>query len=73
MGATSLTRRGAGAALSDGWAEAVTLGDLLLRTAARHAERGAVIFPAERLTYAELARRARELARGLIGLGVRPG
>jgi fatty-acyl-CoA synthase len=68
-----LTSRGAGEALSNGWAEAVTLGDLLLRTAARHPGRDAVVFPSERLSYAELARRARELARGLVGLGVRPG
>lgn len=73
MGATSLTRRGAGEALSDGWAEAVTLGDLLLRTAAHHPDHDAVVFPSERLSYAELAGRARELARGLIGLSIGPG
>jgi fatty-acyl-CoA synthase len=73
MGATSLTRRRAGEAHADGWAEAVTLGDLLLRTAARHPDRDAVVFPSDRLSYAELAGRARELARGLIGLGIGPG
>ena len=73
MGATSLTRRGAGETQSDGWAEAVTLGDLLLRTAARHPDRDAVVFPSGRLSYGELAGRARELARGLIGLGIGSG
>jgi acyl-CoA synthetase (AMP-forming)/AMP-acid ligase II len=73
MGATSLTRRGAAEAQSDWWAEAVTLGDLLLRTAARHPERDAVVFPDERLSYAELAERARTFARGLIGLGIGAG
>ena len=73
MGATSLTRRGAGEAQTDTWAEAVTLGDLLLRTAARHPDRDAVVFPSERVSYAELAHRARELARGLMGLGIGSG
>jgi fatty-acyl-CoA synthase len=52
--------------------DSITLGDLLLRAAATWPERDAVVFPDERLTYAALADRAEELARGLIGLGVRP-
>src|SRR5579884_2064163 len=73
MGATSLTTRGAGDALSHGWAEAITLGDLLLRAAARRPEADAVVFPDERLSYGQLASRASELARSLIGLGIQPG
>jgi acyl-CoA synthetase (AMP-forming)/AMP-acid ligase II len=55
------------------WSEATTLGDLLLKTAAAAPDADAVVFPAERLTYRELVERARTLANGLIGLGVRPG
>jgi fatty-acyl-CoA synthase len=55
------------------WAEAATIGDLLLRTAASAPERDALIFPDERLSYAELAGSARRVARALIGAGVRPG
>src|SRR3954471_19272182 len=50
----------------------MTLGDLLLHAAARWPEQDAVVFPGERLDYAALADRAETLARGLIGLGVRP-
>jgi len=57
----------------DEWAEAVTIGDLLLRTAADAPERDALVFPDERLTYGELAASARRIARGLIGAGLRPG
>ena len=56
----------------DAWGEAITLGDLLLRTAARTPDARAVVFPEERWSYAELAERARALGRGLIGLGVAP-
>src|SRR3954451_11862436 len=52
--------------------ESFTLGDLLLRAAATWPEHDAVVFPGERLDYAALADRAETLARGLIGLGVRP-
>jgi fatty-acyl-CoA synthase len=55
------------------WCEAITLGDLLLRTTERSPAADAVVFPEERLSYGELATRARALARGLIGLGVGPG
>ena len=51
----------------------MTLGDLLLRTAAGAPGDDAVVFPTERLSYGQLAARARELARGLIGVGIRPG
>jgi acyl-CoA synthetase (AMP-forming)/AMP-acid ligase II len=52
---------------------ATTLGDLLHRRAGEHPEREAVVFPTERASYGELAARAGQLARGLVGLGVRPG
>ncbi len=73
MEAASLTSQGPEGLLSRGWAEAVTLGDLLLRAAASTPEADAVVFPEERLTYRELAERAGTLARGLIGLGLEPG
>ncbi|WP_053227276.1 class I adenylate-forming enzyme family protein [Solirubrobacter soli] len=55
------------------WSEAVTVGDLLLKAAAATPEADAVVFPQERLTYAQLEQRARELAGALIGLEVEPG
>ena len=55
------------------WAEAVTLGDLLLQAAEAAPDGEAVVFPGERLTFAALAARATTLARGLLGVGVRPG
>ena len=53
--------------------EATTLGDLLLRAAARWPEREALVFPHARLTYRELAERACARARALIATGVEPG
>jgi fatty-acyl-CoA synthase len=55
------------------WAEAITIGDLLLRATDRNPDGDAVVFPGERLSYAELTARARQLARGLIGAGIEPG
>jgi fatty-acyl-CoA synthase len=55
------------------WISATTLGDLLDRAADEHADREALVFPAERVTYGELAARAGEMARGLVGLGVGHG
>ncbi|MFO1406936.1 MAG: AMP-binding protein [Steroidobacteraceae bacterium] len=49
-----------------------TIGDLLLNAADRHPDRDALVFPGFRLTYAELAARAIERARGLQALGVKP-
>jgi fatty-acyl-CoA synthase len=57
----------------EGWSEAVTIGDLLLRQAERTPDADALIFPDERVSYAELAARARRIARGLIGAGLQPG
>ena len=53
--------------------EATTLGDLLLRAAARWPEREALAFPQARLSYGELAERACLRARALIATGVEPG
>jgi fatty-acyl-CoA synthase len=50
-----------------------TLGDLLLASAERWPDSEAVVFPSERITYAELARRAWEVSRSLSVLGVQPG
>ncbi|HTT31607.1 MAG TPA: class I adenylate-forming enzyme family protein [Solirubrobacteraceae bacterium] len=55
------------------WIETLPLGDLLVRAAALHAERAALVFPDERFSYRELLDGARHIARGLSELGVRPG
>jgi len=53
--------------------EVTTLGDLLLRAAEKWPRAEALVFPGERLTYADLASRAQDRARALNGMGVRPG
>jgi acyl-CoA synthetase (AMP-forming)/AMP-acid ligase II len=55
------------------WVEICTYGDLLVRGAERHPDRDAIVFPDVRLTYAELDRRAVDVARGLLGAGVGHG
>jgi acyl-CoA synthetase (AMP-forming)/AMP-acid ligase II len=55
------------------WAEAVTIGDLLLRQAAATPEADALVLPTERRTYAQLAAESEAIARGLIALGTQPG
>jgi fatty-acyl-CoA synthase len=52
---------------------ALTLGQMLDRAAARFPDRAAVVFGRERITYAELKRRADDFARGLLALGLGPG
>jgi acyl-CoA synthetase (AMP-forming)/AMP-acid ligase II len=54
------------------WSEVCTLADLLVRSAARHPDRKALVLPAFALTYAELRDAAVEVARGIIGLRVAP-
>ncbi|OJU79893.1 MAG: hypothetical protein BGO11_16570 [Solirubrobacterales bacterium 70-9] len=49
------------------------MGDLLLRQAAATPDADALVLPAERRTYAELAAESEAIARGLIALGTRPG
>jgi acyl-CoA synthetase (AMP-forming)/AMP-acid ligase II len=51
----------------------LTLGHFLQDVAARHGDRIAVVFGDRRATYAEIAREARALARGLLGVGVAKG
>lgn len=54
-------------------AEATTLGDLLVAAAAAHPDREAFVSPADRRTYRQLLGNAREVAAGLMALGVAPG
>jgi acyl-CoA synthetase (AMP-forming)/AMP-acid ligase II len=53
--------------------EVTTLGDLLLRAANKWPDHEALVFPSERLTYAQLAERAKEQACALQGMGIAPG
>ena len=55
------------------WINVTTLGDLIDQRAAEHRNAEAVVFPDERFTYAELARRAQKFSKGLLALGVEPG
>jgi acyl-CoA synthetase (AMP-forming)/AMP-acid ligase II len=55
------------------WAEATTMGDVLLRTAERQPSKEALVFGADRFSYAEVRERALAAARSLAGLGVRRG
>ena len=52
---------------------ATTLGDMLLTSWDRDPDKVAVVFPGERVTYDQLARRALHRAKGLHGLGVLRG
>ena len=52
---------------------ALTLGQMVDRAAAQHPDREAIVFKKERVTYAELKRRADDFARGLFALGLGPG
>lgn len=55
------------------YAEAITVGDLLVRSADRHGDTEALVFPDHRATYAELLDSAVRAAQGLLALGVRRG
>lgn len=55
------------------WSEALTFGDLLRRSASRHPDRRAIVFPAEARTYAELLTGAERVAAGLLASGVEKG
>ena len=52
---------------------ALTLGQMMDRAAARFPDREAVVFKRERVTYAQLKRRADDFARGLLALGLGSG
>ncbi|MEV1296010.1 AMP-binding protein [Pseudonocardia sp. NPDC049635] len=53
--------------------EVSPIGDLLVRSAAEHPDRTALVLPHLRVSYAELLSGARHVARGLLAAGVRPG
>jgi fatty-acyl-CoA synthase len=55
------------------WIHVTTLADLLGQRALQHPDRDALVFPAERASYRDLAARAHHFARTLAGLGVRRG
>jgi acyl-CoA synthetase (AMP-forming)/AMP-acid ligase II len=55
------------------WAQATTMGDLLLRSAERRPDHEALVFGEARFTYAEVRERTLAAARSLAGLGVAPG
>lgn len=51
----------------------LTMGAMIRASAAAHGPSDAIIFPDDRLTYDELNRAARDWARALIAMGVKPG
>jgi acyl-CoA synthetase (AMP-forming)/AMP-acid ligase II len=53
--------------------EMTTLGDLLLRAANKWPNEDALVFPDQRLSYEQLAQRAKEKARALQGMGIQAG
>jgi len=55
------------------WAEVTTIGDALVRAATIDPDGLAVVLPSDRVTYRQLHRDAFRVARGLLGLGIRPG
>ncbi len=55
------------------YAEAITVGDLLVKGVAEHGETESLVFPDARLTNKDLLQGAMSFARGLYGLGVRRG
>ncbi|WP_205683939.1 class I adenylate-forming enzyme family protein [Cryobacterium aureum] len=55
------------------FSDTVPIGDLLVRSAARHPDRVALAFPDHELTYAQLLAGSVHTARGLYALGVRRG
>ena len=56
----------------DDWSEVCTLADLLIRSAARHPGRKALVLPEFALSFAELRDGAVDIACGIIGLGIAP-
>jgi fatty-acyl-CoA synthase len=60
-------------ALLKPWTEAITMGDAVLRSADARPDHLALAMPDRSYTYGELAERALQVARNLIGLGVEPG
>lgn len=54
------------------WNEVCTIGDLLIRSAARHPDRTALAMPDFGITYRELLGEAVKIARSIVGLGIQP-
>jgi fatty-acyl-CoA synthase/long-chain acyl-CoA synthetase len=54
----------------DDWSEVCPLADLLVRSAAQHPDRKALVLPEFALTYADLRDAAVHVARGIFGLGI---
>lgn len=54
------------------WNEVCTIGDLLIRSAARHPDRNALVMPGFAITYRELLADAVKVARSIVGLGIPP-
>jgi fatty-acyl-CoA synthase len=55
------------------WVEVSPIGDVLVRAATLWPDKGAFLFPDERRTYRQLLEGAERFARGLLGLGAKPG
>lgn len=55
------------------WAQATTIGDILLRAAEHRPDREAIVFPHSRFTYREVAERAIQTARSLVAIDVGAG
>ena len=51
----------------------LTMGAMIKASAANYADRDAIVFPDDRLTYAELDHKAMQWAKALVALGVQPG
>ncbi|SLJ99805.1 class I adenylate-forming enzyme family protein [Novosphingobium mathurense] len=51
----------------------LTMGAMIRASAERHSKSDAIVFPDRRLSYAELNRAARDWARALVAMGVKPG
>ncbi|MFC6284846.1 MULTISPECIES: class I adenylate-forming enzyme family protein [Polaromonas] len=58
---------------SSPWTEVSPLGDLLVKSANRHPNRDALVFPESRVTYSQLLDGAMRVARGLLAQGVKRG
>lgn len=54
------------------WSEVCTIGDLLVRSAAKHPDRKALIMPDFTITYRELLEEAVMVAQSIVGLGIAP-
>ncbi|MBY0407387.1 MAG: AMP-binding protein, partial [Rickettsiales bacterium] len=60
---------------SDAWVDGLTIGQVLEKTASRFPERDALVFPASgvRMNYAQFYEEVKRTAKGLLGMGIKPG